>query len=311
MLDKRLIRFDGGGGATADIPVAEARGARPGPVLTLLAGVHGCEYAPMAALRTFMRGLDPDRLRGTVRAVLMANPAAFRERTPFVTPVDGKNLNRCFPGDAGGSYSDRLADFLFRRFVLGSDALIDLHAGDQAEALEPYTLYDESAVADRAAQLATGYGLPLVIRQPAAGAAVAGSTSAAAAQAGIPAIIAEAGGCGLVTPEAVELHLTGLRRTADHLGITDTGTAWPDPPGLRHLTRFDWLRTGVEGWWQPEIAPGAEVSRGALLGRVTDPFGEELEAVHADESGVVAFLTTSPAVTEGGLLLAIAGAPCP
>ena len=34
---------------------------------------------------------------------------SFAERSPFVVPADGMNLNRAFPGDPDGSYTDRLA----------------------------------------------------------------------------------------------------------------------------------------------------------------------------------------------------------
>ncbi|MFF5780756.1 succinylglutamate desuccinylase/aspartoacylase family protein [Streptomyces virginiae] len=284
----------------------EARGSRPGPVVTLLAGVHGCEYAPMAALRSFMRLIDPGLLSGTVRAVLRANPTAFRERTAFITPEDGKNLNRCFPGSPDGTHSERLAEFLFTRFVRGSDALIDLHAGDLVEALSPFTLHDASPVADQARELATAYGMPLAIRQQGVGAAVSGSTCGAAAEASIPAIIAEAGGCGLVTAEAVASHTAGIHRVLDHLGMLRAPKWVPTTPRVRHMTRFVWLRSPVRGWWEPAVAPGTEVAAGSRLGAVLDPFGEELAEVTAPEDGVLVFLTSSPAVNAEGLLLALA-----
>ncbi|MEU5396109.1 succinylglutamate desuccinylase/aspartoacylase family protein [Streptomyces tibetensis] len=290
-----------------EVPVVEARGARPGPALTLFAGVHGCEYAPMAALRSFMRSLDTGLLSGTVRAVLMANPTAFRERTPFVTPEDGKNLNRCFPGTRNGTHSERLAEFLFSRFVRGSDALIDLHAGDLVEALSPFTLHDASPVADRTRELAIAYGMPLAIRQQRAGAAVSGSTCGAAAADGIPAFIAEAGGCGLVTTEAVAAHTAGLFRVLVHLGMLRPLEPVPAAPRVRHMNRFVWLRSPVRGWWEPAVGPGSEVAAGSRLGAVLDPFGEELAEITAPEDGVLVFLTSSPAVGADALLLALAG----
>ena len=85
-----------------EVPVVELTGAGDGPRLTVLAGVHGCEYAPMAAVRRWTRALAERELRGRVRAVPVLNLPAFRARIPFVVPDDGKNLNRCFPGDRGG-----------------------------------------------------------------------------------------------------------------------------------------------------------------------------------------------------------------
>jgi uncharacterized protein len=147
-----------------DVPVIELTGSG-GPRLTVPAGVHGCEYAPMAAVRHWIRALAGRELRGSVRAVPVLNLPAFRARSPFVVPDDGKNLNRCFPGDPSGTVADRLAHAAFIQLIEGSDALVDAHAGDMVEALEPFALYDAGASEDRARELAAAYGLGYVIRR--------------------------------------------------------------------------------------------------------------------------------------------------
>ena len=48
--------------------------------------MHGCEYAPMAALRIWARHLAARELRGRVVAIPVLNLAAFRARSPFVVP---------------------------------------------------------------------------------------------------------------------------------------------------------------------------------------------------------------------------------
>src|ERR1700757_4085199 len=116
-----------------DVPVVELTGA-DGPRLTVLAGVHGCEYAPMAAVRRWTRALAGRELRGRGRAVPVLNLPAFRARSPFVVPDDGKNLNRCFPGDPAGTLADRLADAAFTQLISGSDAPIHAPCGDMVEA---------------------------------------------------------------------------------------------------------------------------------------------------------------------------------
>src|SRR6266566_4045821 len=151
--------------AGLEVPVVELTGAGDGPRLTVLAGVHGCEYAPMAAVRQWSAGLAGRELRGSVLAVPVLNLPAFRARSPFVIPEDGKNLNRCFPGDPAGTLADRLAHATFTQLISGSDALVDVHAGDMVEALEPFALYDAGPAEARARELATAYGLGYVIRQ--------------------------------------------------------------------------------------------------------------------------------------------------
>ena len=216
--------------AGLEVPVIELTGAADGPRLTVIAGVHGCEYASMDGVRKWARRLEQRELRGRVVAVPVLNLPSFRARSPFVIPDDGKNLNRCFPGDQAGTLADRLAYAAFTELIAGSDALVDAHAGDMVEALEPFALYDTGPAEDRARELAIAYGLSYVIRQaPGPGRAVGGSSSAAAAEAGIPAIIAEAGGRGLVEQDAVEAHVRGLDGVLAALGMADP-PATPRPP---------------------------------------------------------------------------------
>jgi len=287
-----------------DVPVIELTGSA-GPRLTVLAGVHGCEYAPMAAVRRWTRSLAVRELRGSVRAVPVLNLPAFRARSPFVVPDDGKNLNRCFPGDPAGTMAERLAHAAFTQLIEGSDALVDAHAGDMVEALEPFALYDAGASEDRARELAAAYGLGYVIRQePGPGRAVGGTTSTAAAEIGIPAIIAEAGGCGLVEPDAVAAHVRGLDQVLALLGMTSDPARRGEAPV--HLGRFLWLRAASEGWWEPAVRPGQRVAAGQVLGTVSSlDDSQVLQSVTAPAPGVPMFITSSPAVAANGLLLGL------
>jgi len=293
--------------AGLEVPVIELAGAGDGPRLTVLAGVHGCEYASMAAVRRWARGLEDRDLRGRVVAVPVLNLPAFRARSPFVVPDDGKNLNRCFPGDPAGTLADRLAHATFTRLISGSDALVDVHAGDMVEALEPFALYDAGPAEVRARELATAYGLGYVVRsEPGPDRAVGGSTSAAAAEAGIPAIIAEAGGCGLVERAPVEAHMRGLDRILAVLGMADPAAVASPERGPAHLRRFLWLRCQDEGWWEPAVAPGDAVTEGQLLGTVSSLDGARLlQTITAPAAGVPLFVTSSPAVAADGLLLGL------
>jgi uncharacterized protein len=297
--------------AGLDIPVVELTGAGDGPRLTVLAGVHGCEYAPMAAVRRWTAALAGRELRGSVRAVPVLNLTAFRARTPFLVPDDGKNLNRCFPGNPDGTMADRLAHAAFTQLIEGSDALIDVHAGDMVEALEPFALYDTGPAEARALELATAYGLGYVIRQePGPDRAVGGTTSTAAAEIGIPAIIAEAGGCGLVEADAVAAHVRGLDRVLAVLGMADGPAPGAVPAAAPvRLGRFLWLRSTSDGWWEPAVSPGEQVAEGQVLGTVSSLDGARvLQSVTAPAPGVPMFITSSPAVAADGLLLGLGAA---
>jgi predicted deacylase len=259
----------------------------------------------MAAVRRWTKALAGRELRGSVRAVPVLNLPAFRARTPFLVPDDGKNLNRCFPGDPDGTLADRLAHAAFTQLIQGSDALVDVHAGDMVEALEPFALYDKGPAEARALELATAYGLGYVIRQePGPDRAVGGTTSTAAAEIGIPAIIAEAGGCGLVEEAAVAAHVHGLDQVLAALGMAGPPATLATAPV--HLGRFLWLRSVSEGWWEPAVRPGERVAEGQVLGTVSSLDGAEvLQSVTAPAPGVPMFITSSPAVAADGLLLGL------
>jgi predicted deacylase len=292
--------------AGIDVPFVELAGAQDGPLLTVIAGVHGCEYVPMAAVREWTRDLEQREISGRVRAVPVLNVTAFRARSPFVVPEDGKNLNRCFPGDPAGTLAERLAYAAFTELIAGSDAVIDAHCGDLVEALEPFTLYEAGPAEAAARDLALAYGLGYVIRQEAGpDRAVAGTSSGAAAQAGIPAITAEAGGCGLVERPAVDAHVRGLNAILAHLGMAaPAGSPARAEPAL--LGRFLWLRCGRAGWWAPAVTAGQQVAEGQALGTVSSLDGSALhETITAPADGVIIFLTSSPAVADDGLLLGL------
>jgi uncharacterized protein len=299
------IRRYTAGFAGLEVPVIEVTGDRPGPRLSVVAGVHGCEYASMAGARRWVNSLHGRALRGRVTVVPVVNVPAFRARSPFIVPEDGKNLNRCFPGSPDGTLAERLAFAVFSRVIVGSDALVDMHAGDLVEALEPFAMYDGGPAEADARGLATAYGLGYVLRQaPGPGQTVAGSTSAAAAAAGIPAIIAEAGGCGLVEEAAVAAHIRGLDGVLSYLGMSDGG---PQPTAPVYLDGFTWPRTPSAGWWEPAVRAGEAVRAGQVLGTVsTLDGGAVVETFTAPADGVVLFLTTSPAVAADGLLLGLA-----
>jgi len=301
-LTRRTIQLGG-----LDVPALDITGTTDGPLLTLIAGVHGCEYASMAGLRKWANTLPGRELSGRIQAIPVLNLPSFRARTPFVVPDDGKNLNRCFPGDPGGTLADRIAYDTFTKVITGSDALIDMHTGDMVEALQPFALYDAGTAEARAREMATAYGLGYVIRQePGPDRAVAGTTSASAAEIGIPAIIAEAGGCGLVERKAVEAHVRGLDRVLALLGMSESPQQEAAAP-IVYLKRFLWLRCRDEGWWEPTAWVGDAVTEGQVIGTVSSIDGTQtLETITAPADGVLMFITSSPAVAAHGLLLGLA-----
>ena len=297
MIERRTIVFGG-----FEHPAYEARGGSDGPHVALIGGIHGCEYSSIAAVTRFMNELDITELAGSITAVPVVSMQSFLQRSAFVVPEDGKNLNRSFPGSYDGTYTDALAASIFEHVIQPADVLLDLHGGDLVEALEPFAIYDASPVEERAHAIALAFGLPYVVRQERAESGLGGMTSSAAAQIGIPAVIAEAGGCGQLEEAATSMLVDGVRNVLRHLEMLPGA---PERANARFVGRFVWLRAAQEGWWQPVVAAGDEVVEGQLVGTLRTLFGDVLAELHAPCGGVVLFLTTSPAVSVDGPLLGL------
>jgi uncharacterized protein len=306
MIEKTVIEFEHELLKGLEHPAFVAHGeAGDGPKVSLIGGIHGCEYSSIAAVTRFMNELDTKELRGTITAVPVVSMESFRQRSPFVVPVDGKNLNRCFPGSYDGTYTDVLARSIYETLIEPADVLLDLHGGDQVEALEPFTTYDVSPVAEKAHEIAVAFNLPYVIREERTqGSGLAGLTTSAAAAAGVPGVIAEAGGRGLLEEHATAMLAIGVRNALRALGMLP-GPPEPPPANQRRVGAFVWLRAEEAGWWDWAVEAGEEVGAGQVLGRIRDLWGEVREEIVAPQNGVVLFITSSPATVADGLLLGL------
>ena len=154
-----------------------------------------------------------------------------------------------------------------------------------------------------AQDLATTFGLPYVIVEPPVGSAVSGSTDIAAATAGIPAIVAEVGGIGQLTKDAVDMHLRGLQRILQQLRMVD-GQLEPQA-GQTLVCGFEWVRAERGGFFRKAIGAGDRLQKGDPIGEMVDLWGEPQAEIKSPVAGVVLFATTSPAIADNGLLVGI------
>lgn len=304
MITRQVLSIPEPSGSGIDIPYFEIVGPKPGPHLTVIAGIHGAEYSSIAAARQFVAEINDQEVIGHITVMPIVNILAFWARAPFVIPVDHQNLNRAFPGNPEGSFTEIYAFHIFEKIIKGSDYLLDMHAGDIPEALEPFSIFEESSVEKKSLWMAQAFGIKHIVRQRAAGLVVAGSTSATASAIGIPAMIAESGENGILDPVAVKLHLSGLRNLARTLGVL-TG----EPSSEHKYIVYDgwnWLRAERAGWWQPAHKPGAVVNEGDLLGTMSDLWGDCFAEIKAPQDGTVLFQTSSPAIIKDGILVGLA-----
>ncbi|HTL43496.1 MAG TPA: succinylglutamate desuccinylase/aspartoacylase family protein [Vicinamibacterales bacterium] len=289
------------GGAPYRLPMWLVNGASDGPTLVVSAGVHAAEYASIAAALELGRSLDAHHLHGRVVVVPVMNLASFTARSIYVSPLDGKNLNRVFPGDPAGTASQQLAHWVFHHIIARADYYIDLHGGDLIEALVPFTIFFRSGTArvdDASLELARTFAIPYIVSSE-----TAGATFSAASKAGVPSILAEAGGQGIWTREHVSQLTTGIQRVLRHLNMIDGPAPAPLPSTV--IEHFLWLRSEHDGCWYPAVGVGAEVRKGEDLGQVLDYEGRVLQRAISPADGRVLFIVTSLAINNTDPLLAV------
>ncbi len=288
-------------GQPYSLPIFLINGAKAGPTLSVTGGVHACEYASIASAFDLGRSLKPETLSGRVIVAPIINTVGFRQRSIYVNPLDGANINRSFPGKTDGTASEQIADWVLRNIIKQANFFVDLHGGDLIEALIPFTIYHLSgneAVDKVSLEMAKVFGIPYLVRSGSVG-----GTYAAAARAGIPSMLSEAGGQGIWRPEHVVAHNDGLNRLMRYLGML-AGPA-PEPVECVNLDQFLWLRSEHEGLWYPKTNVGDVVRKGQDLGVIKDYWGAVLQTGLAPADGRVLFLVSSLAINKGDPLLAV------
>jgi predicted deacylase len=252
------------------IPVTVIHGREAGPVLALIGGTHGSEVAPILALHRVRRDLDPARLRGTVIIVHVANLPSFQQRTIYYSPIDGKNLNRVYPGKADGTVSDRIAHLITSEVIGRCDYLVDMHAGDGNEDLFAYSYWNKSGLDARVdslgREMAVAWGNHGIVIDTTRPRDLAASiyTQNTAHLRGKPAITTEGGYLGLPVPAMIQRNYDGAFRLLRHLRMWPGEPDPSEPPVWYGRTQV--LQSPETGVWHPLVERGQFVPRTSCSG---------------------------------------------
>ena len=298
-----VIHVPAGADSATDIPVIVINGAQSGPKLALVAGSHGTEYASIIAVERVSRTVDPAELSGTLIVVPLINLASFAQKVPHINPIDGKNMNRLYPGNPNGTQTERVLWAIGKQVVAQCDYLIDLHGGDLDENLRRYTYWpvtgNEKLDATTRA-MAMAFGLDHIIIQKNQGPAVPGATSLSrfTIDQGKPTVIAEAGHAGTTNAEDVDALVRGSENVMRYVKML-AGAVKPveHPVWIGQITT---VHSEHEGIFYPLALPEAFVRQGMRIGYVTDYFGNEIEDVIAPTSGVIVYICSVPSMSKGG-----------
>ena len=279
------------------IPITVYKGSRPGPVLALTAGIHGYEYPPILALQR----LRVNKLAGTLIVVHVANIPSFLGRTVYFSPLDGKNLNRVFPGRKDGTPSEQIAHAITTEVIDKCDYLLDLHCGDGNEWLRPYvyqTVTGDPAFDARIEELVAHCGFDHIVIDRARPKDPTASLycSNTAITRGKPAMTVESGFLGRTDEKSTRAIVSGVENVMRYLKMIDG-----KPKKLKpvYLDPAEVLNSPATGILYPQVKPDEIVKKGAVLARITDFFGKKIADVKAPFAGVVLYVVATPPITKG------------
>ena len=284
------------------IPITVIQGSKAGPVLALIAGTHGYEYSPIVAMQRFPWKVEPRELAGTIIVVHVANMPSFLGRTVYYSPVDGKNLNRVYPGRADGTISERIADQITREVIDRAEYVIDLHCGDGNESLRPYVYWEAVGtpeVQQKSKQLTLAFGLDHIVIETERPTDPTKSiyTSTTAIARGKPAFTSETGLMGRVDTDGADLAEAGVFNVLRYLKML------PGEPKVVEypiwIDKSEVLRSSITGIFRARVGLGQTVVKGTLLGVLTDFFGNQVQEVRAPFDGEVLYVVATPPVSQG------------
>jgi predicted deacylase len=277
------------------VPVWIARGQRPGKTLAVTAGIHGDEMNGVEIARRIFAEADPQELAGTLVVLPVLNRHGFLAGSRYMN--DRRDLNRAFPGSPRGSSASIIAHSVFGPVISRADALVDLHTASDKRINLPQIRTDLSS--PRALALARHFGIGVVLN----GAGPKGSLRRTALDAGIPAIIYEAGGVHILQTEEIERGVMGVRNVMRHMGMIPADPNAGSPTATVYK-KTRWLRVppGAAGMFLTANKPGDEVKRGEGLGEVVDPLSDKTVPIVSPDDGVIIGMVVPTVVYTGDAL---------
>jgi predicted deacylase len=299
------IEVPAGSDAALSIPVAVFHGAKPGPVLALVSGAHGTEYASIIALEKLILQLNPSEMSGTVIVVPLINVPSFEQKVPHVNPVDHKSMNRFYPGKMDGTQTERASFLITKQVVEQSDHLIDLHGGDLDESLRPYSYWTKTGNEKQdsiSRDMVLAFGLDHIIistdrpKEPQASRYLENTATTR----GKPSITVEAGHAGTVEAGDVAALVNGCLNVMRYLKMLPGNVTMIEHPVW--IEKVVTLASEQTGMFYPLVARGTYVEQGMKVGYVTDYLGKLVFEARAPATGIVLYVCSVPSMTKSATI---------
>jgi predicted deacylase len=311
------------------LPLTVINGNQTGPTLLVLAGIHGSEYAPILGTRRLAKKYgneNNNNLSGTLILVHIANMPMFLGRNVYTSPVDGKNLNRIFPGLKNGTWTEQIAFVLTNELYPLADFVMDVHSGDANEQLAPsYTAYygnvrsreEDNHIVATSKRMAECFGNDLVVEfqwELTVGKATTAIWAGAAAVArGIPSMDVEVArnvGPMEKSIQTVENGIENVMHCMRMIAIetvphSESTNKMPPLIKERHL-----LEAPIDGVWTPTIEAGVYVEKGDIVGFLSDWHGmNRIWNATAPSSGLLLIQFVTPPTQQGDTVAVVAVLP--
>ena len=283
-----------------------------GPGLLLLGGSHGDEFeGPVALSKLVHDHLEVADITGQVIVLPALNTPAVLKGTRL-SPIDGGNMNRAFPGDPRGTATSRIAAFVTRELIPRADVVLDLHSGGRSLTFVPSTIVPVQKTpeaTERILALAAAFDAPLtiVLRE----AEVEAMIDAEVEAQGKLMLATELGGLGTLTPETTAIALNGVLGVMSSMGIVGPRgrtRAQIDRPKTARMVRIEghshYVYADENGVFEPFADLGDTIAAGTAIGRLhrVDRIEHPPAEVMASEDGILVCKNGQGLVKRGDVL---------
>ncbi|VAW35087.1 FIG003737: Predicted deacylase [hydrothermal vent metagenome] len=282
-------------GTQIEVPVIVSRGKHDGPVLLLVAGLHGDEINSIDVVRSIIEQRINQVENGTVICVPILNIFGFINFSRDVP--DGKDVNRSFPGRSNGSLASQIAYQLSKHVLPHCDYIIDFHTGGSSRFNIPQT----RAVLNnsKCKALALAFNAPFSLHSN----LIAKTIRETAFNQNKTIIVYEGGEALRFDEGATNIALSGTKKVIHFLNMQQYNE--PQRPSIICHKR-KWLRAPSAGFFHPVIKVGDKVTSTAVIGSICDPFGMSHADCIATKNAHVISLNNNPVVNRGDALVQIA-----
>ncbi len=284
-------------GSELGAPVVVVHGARPGPVLCLIAGVHGDELNSVEIVRRVTNAVDPADFGGTLVSIPVVNLFGYLRNSRYLP--DRRDLNRYFPGTPHGSIASRIAHSLFSEVIQHCESVVDLHTGSFDRRNLPQVRADLSR--PEVGALARGFGATAVLHSRGS----RGMLRYAAIEAGIPAVTLEVGGPAELEPDEIEHGEQALNTLLHVLGMTRHLPSWNETQPVFYDS--SWIRSDAGGLLLSHVSLGEHVNKGQVLGVVIDPISNHERKLVSPSAGSIIGLARNQVVLPGFAVFHVGG----